>query len=167
MSINLGLLFILIFGILFLVSYYIQDPTLKLCYWLVVMLLAFSIFNVALAISYYVKLRNEPGIPGPRGPPGDKGSRGPRGVCSMSEQCNISDCLNKIVDTTSEIFPEITKDCLADLSKCGAAERSSARPIVSQIQQLTEKCKATTLDENDFMRRIRPIMTQLLDAQND
>lgn len=162
MSINLALLFILIFGILFLVSYYIQDPTLKICYWLVIMLLAFSIFNVMLAISYYIKLRNEPGIPGPRGPPGDKGSRGPRGVCSMSEQCSIDDCLNKIVESTAEIFPDITKDCLSDLNKCGTNERSSARPIVSQIQQLTEKCKITTLDENDFMRKIRPIMTQLL-----
>lgn len=167
MSINLALIFILIFGILFFVSYYIQDPTLKLCYWLVIMLLAFSVFNVLLAITYYIKLRNEPGTPGPRGPPGDKGSRGPRGICSLSEQCGIDDCLNKIVDTTAEIFPDITRDCLTDLNKCGEHERSSAKPVIIQIQQLAKKCDKTTLDENDFMRKIRPIMTEIFNTQEN
>ncbi len=130
------------------------------------MLLALSIFNIALAITYYTKLRNEPGIPGPRGPPGDKGAKGPQGICSVSDQCNIKDCKQKIVDMAYDVFPSIRKSCLSNVGRCSSAEKQIANPITKQIDILTQKCNTTKMAESDFMRQIRPSLIRLQDDGN-
>lgn len=159
--INLTLVIILLFVALLIFSFFIEDPNLKLCYWLVVMLMALTLFNIVLSYTYYTKLRNEPGIPGPRGPPGPKGAKGPSGVCSISEKCHIDGCRDKIVNLAHDIFPNVPKSCLSNVGHCSQEDIGLAKPVTSMIDNLTYKCKKTKMAEPDFMKRIRPSLVRL------
>ena len=97
MTFSWTILLIVIFIITLLFSFTIEVSTLKICYWLVVFLLGLTIFNIILSVSYYIKLRNDPGVKGPRGPPGRQGPRGIPGTCSISDECNKDYCRTKIV----------------------------------------------------------------------
>jgi len=152
--INLTLILILSFVFLLIFSFFIDDPNLKLCYWLVVMLMALTLFNIMLSYTYYTKLRNEPGIPGPRGPQGAKGALGPGGVCTISEKCEIDGCREKIVDMAYEIFPNVPKTCLSDVGKCSEGDLAVGKPVASVIDTLTYKCQKSKMAEPDFMSTI-------------
>ena len=161
--ISLTILVIIIFIVVVIFSLFIDDPNLKLCYWLVVMLLALTVFNIVLSYTYYTKLRNEPGIPGPRGPQGAKGAKGPSGVCTVSEKCHIEGCRDKIVDMAHDIFPNIPKTCLSNVGKCSKSDLASAKSITSLIDTLSYKCQKSKLAEPDFMKKIRPGLVRLHD----
>jgi hypothetical protein len=163
---NFTLFLIIIFIVLLIISFFIEDTNLRICYWLVVMLLALSIFNIALAVTYYTKLRNEAGIPGPRGPIGDKGAKGPQGVCTVSDQCTIKDCKQKIVEVAHDVFPNVRKSCLSNVGRCTNTEKQIAKPISQQIEILTQKCNTTKMAEPDFMKQIRPSLVRLHDDGN-
>jgi hypothetical protein len=152
---------IVIFVFLIIFSFFIEDSNLKLCYWLVVMLLSLSAFNIILSYTYYNKLRNEPGVPGTRGPQGVQGAKGPSGVCSISAQCHIGGCKEKIVNMAHEVFPKVKKSCLSNVGRCGREEAQIGKPLASLIKRLTYKCQRSKLAEPDFMKRIRPSLVRL------
>ena len=76
-NIFIGVLFLLAI----LLNSFIEGTKLKFMYWLIVILLFVSIFNIHLTTKYYIKLRNDPGIRGERGNPGVRGDNGSKGVC--------------------------------------------------------------------------------------
>jgi hypothetical protein len=157
MSIIYSILLFIILIVLFGFSYAIDDFNLRVCYWMVIILLALTIFNVVLSIKYYVKLRNEKGIRGPRGPQGEKGMKGNRGVCATSEKCSIDDCRGKIMDIVVSNFPEINSKCLDNLRECQSPDqREKAEPLIKFINELTKKCQTTQLPSSEFFRKIRP-----------
>lgn len=159
-SVNFALILITIFIVLLVFSFFIEDSNLRLCYWLVVMLLALTIFNIILSWTYYTRLRNEPGIPGPRGPPGEKGSKGVKGVCSISEKCRIEGCKDKIVDIAGNVFPQVSKMCIKS-GKCRSKEKSLGRAIHDTVRKLAIRCEKTKMAEPDFMKKIRPSLARL------
>ena len=156
-------LIFVIFLVLVIFSFFIEDSNLKLCYWLVILLFALTIFNIILSITYYTKLRNEPGIPGPRGPQGARGSKGPGGKCRVSDKCNINEetCNQRLVDMAHEIFPHIRKECISNVGRCNSSEQSLGRPLAKQIENLTQKCYTTNMAEPDFMKSVRPSLVRL------
>lgn len=144
-------------------SFFIEDSNLKLCYWLVILLLALTLFNIVLSITYYTKLRNEPGIPGPRGPRGAKGAKGPNGRCTVSDKCNINEetCHQRLIDMAHDIFPHIRKTCIGDVGRCKSEEKSTGEPLSKLVGKLTEKCSTTKMAEPDFMKKVRPSLVRL------
>ena len=103
-SIVIGLI---IFSIL--LSQFIEDNTLKLCFWLLIFLLFITISNIYLSFYYYKKLREEDGRQGARGDPGVKGAIGSNGVCKLATSCGITNCRRVIEREFSSIFPEYNK----------------------------------------------------------
>lgn len=158
---NFGFILLIVGLILVIFSFYIEDTNLKLCYWLVILLLALSIFNIVLGITYYKKLRNEPGVPGPRGPQGAKGAMGPNGQCTVSDTCDIPDCKDKLVDMAYDVFPNISKKCIGNFKKCNKKEKHIAKPLTDLITTLTKKCNTSKMAEPDFMKRVRPSLVRL------
>lgn len=160
MTPSFSVIIIFIFILLLVVSFFIEDKTLRLCYWLVVMLLALTTFNILLSYTYYTRLRNEPGKMGKRGPQGPPGSRGPKGVCSISEKCGIEDCDSKIAKMAHNIFPDIRLSCLKD-GNCRHSERAVGIPVHNILKDLKEECLTTKMAEPDFMKHIRPKLIRL------
>lgn len=157
MSIIYSVLLFIVLVILFIISYTIDDVNLRICYWMVIVLLGLTIFNVILSIKYYIKLRNERGIRGPRGAPGERGMKGPRGVCATTEKCSIDDCRGKIMDIVTANFPEIDAQCLDNLRECQSPDqREKAEPLVKFVNELTKKCQKTQLPASEFFRKVRP-----------
>ena len=155
MSFIWTVLLIIIFLITLIFSFSIEEGTLKICYWLVVFLLALTIFNIILSIQYYVQLRNDPGIKGPRGPPGRKGPEGLPGMCTVEDQCGTDTCRARIVEVVKGIFPEIT--CLDDVKTCNDDDKKQQAILLNQqIDVLEAKCKKSTDPVSVFINKIRP-----------
>ena len=89
-----------VFGAAFLIGATIQDANLKICFYLSFMLIIIGLINLNLAVSFYIKLRNEKGIEGPRGERGDKGPKGFPGRCELNldGNCEVKNCRAKITD---------------------------------------------------------------------
>lgn len=155
------LIIIGIFIAFIIISFFIKDTKLQIAYWSVIGLLTLTIINLYMSISYYIKLREDPGKPGSRGPKGDKGPRGDPGKCTFSEKCGISDCEDKILALTDEYYPDISRKCIEDNKKCSNEELHMAKPISKQVKRLVKECKTTSRAESDFLRRIRPIIANM------
>ncbi len=135
----------------------IKDDNLKTSYWLIIFLGYLSVFNIYLSVNYYIKLRNEKGIPGGIGPHGDPGPKGYRGTCSLSEQCGIQNCRPKIMGLVVDTFPDIPKKCIEDITNCESPSlKQRAIPINKLVDNLVDECKNSDRSEDDFMRQIRP-----------
>lgn len=155
-------LLIIVFVISLLVSFTIEDKTLKICYWLVVFLLALTIFNIILSIQYYIDLRNQEGIRGPRGPPGRKGAVGSPGVCGLADQCGIDNCHERIYTEIQSAYPEIEPDCLRDAKMCQSQDQKEKVSVLQkEINKLVTKCKTSKDPINTFLRKIRPQIEEM------
>ena len=98
---------LLIISIVF--NQFIEDNTLKLCFWLLIFLLFITISNIYMSFYYYKKLRENDGMMGPRGDTGREGPKGSNGVCKLSTSCGISNCRKVIEREFTNIFPEYNK----------------------------------------------------------
>jgi hypothetical protein len=162
MSFFWTLLLIIIFIITLIFSFTIEEGTLKICYWLVVFLFGLTLFNIILSVSYYIKLRNDPGVKGPRGPPGRKGPRGIPGTCAMEDECNRDSCRSKIEDAVKLAFPEIDSACLRDIKQCMSADQKEQVSVLSkQIDILEAQCKTSKDPVNAFIDKIKPQIQKL------
>jgi len=162
MSFIWTVLLIIIFLITLIFSFSIEDGTLKICYWLVVFLLGLTIFNIILSVSYYVKLRNDPGIKGPRGPPGRKGPKGIPGMCAMEDECGRDSCRSKIEDAVKLSFPDIDEKCLKNLDQCQSPDQREQISIISrQIDTLEKLCRQSTDPVSIFVSGIKPQIAEM------
>ena len=90
MELTTFLILVTIYVVAIAISMFIEDKTQKLYYFMIIGLGTLVYLNVYLSVVYYIKLRNEPGVPGPRGPKGDKGPTGSNGKCKISDKCGFS-----------------------------------------------------------------------------
>jgi hypothetical protein len=151
------LIIMLIFIVFIVISLFITESNLRLAYWFVVGLGTLTIINFYSTIVYYIKLRNDPGIPGPRGAKGEKGPKGHIGKCTFSRKCGIQNCDQKIFSIGQEFYPDIPRNCLENPSTCSSNElQEKAIPLNKQLKQLIKSCKTTSRAEEDFMRKIKP-----------
>lgn len=162
MSFSWTLLLIIIFIISLLFSFTIEEKTLKICYWLVIFLLALTIFNIILSVQYYIDLRNQRGIKGPRGPKGKKGPKGVSGVCALEDECGISNCRHKIVQVVQNAYPELEPKCLDDIKMCSSPDQKEKVMVLQkEIAKLEKECQNTTDPINIFIQKIEPQIESL------
>ena len=138
MELTTLLILILIYLTLLTISLFIDEMKLRLAFYLLVGLGTLCFLNLYLTVSYYIRLRNEPGVQGPQGPKGPKGPKGDIGKCNYSTECGITDARPKILNIAHSIF-DIDKKCLDNpsLNTCGDRETmDKANPIYSQINML-------------------------------
>ena len=156
------LLLIVVFIVSLIFSFTIEEQTLKICFWLVMFLLALTVFNIALSIQYYIQLRNDPGIKGPRGPPGRKGPKGLPGTCSISAECGVDLCRKKIEDVVKIAFPEIDVKCLSNINECSSPDQKAQVMILNkQIDILEKQCKTSSDPVSVFIEKIKPQIASL------
>lgn len=165
---TVSLLIIMVMCVIFIaVSLFIDDYNLKLAYWFVVGLTVLTFINLYLSVAYYIRLRNEPGIPGNRGPKGERGPIGDMGKCTFSDKCGIEGCDDKILGIAEELYPDLSRDCLKSIAKCNnPQDKEKAKPINKQIKNLINKCKTTSMAEEDFMRRVLPVLDNMENTAN-
>jgi hypothetical protein len=150
------LIFLVIVFFIITISFFITEPTYKLAYFLLVGLGFLCILNIYLSIFYYIKLRNDEGIPGPVGPKGVRGPAGEPGKCTYSESCGIEKPREKIVEVASKMY-EIKKECLNNptTNNCDNEDAlSQAIQISKQINILEDMAKTTTMAEKDFLEKL-------------
>jgi len=89
-----------------IISQFLIDAKLQPIFWLIFLLLFVCYANIYMAVYYYVKLRNNPGIQGERGDPGLKGQRGSQGICVIDTGCDaLQNCSELIENTLQEKLP--------------------------------------------------------------
>jgi hypothetical protein len=141
MDITTFLILITIYLVLIVISMFIEDRQYKIYYFAIVVLGTLCFLNVYLSVIYYIKLRNEPGVPGPRGAPGSKGARGGKGKCSVGESCSFTkqDASAMLYKMAAEKF-DTTEKCLKtpSLKNCpgGVAEVERLQAVSRQIKLL-------------------------------
>lgn len=154
MNLSTFLIAVFIFIIVYSLSFLIQNNTYKIFYFLIMGLGAITFLNIYLGIIYYVKLRNDPGIPGPRGPKGKKGPRGMTGKCIINESCSFSrnDAINMILDRISNKF-DSTSECILDpsIDKCGSLQEVNR--INDNIIPVFETIKKVAFRNNKIMNK--------------
>lgn len=145
------LILVIIYLILLILSMFIENRTYKMYYFLIIVLGTLTYLNIYLAFQYYVKLRNDPGIPGPRGPKGDPGPRGKKGACDINAKCSAggSDVITPaMMQQIAQQF-NTTPECLDKPStqSCtgGAQEVKRIEPVSSQIRMLEEMARERQL----------------------
>lgn len=162
MNISTFLTIIIIYIFLFMISYLIDNYEYKIYYFLIIGLATITFLNIYIGIIYYIKLRNEPGIPGPRGPPGDKGPPGSGGKCIINEKCGFSeDDANKIIYKELSKKFDTTEKCLKyqNIENCGnSTEVSRVNKLNKQIDLLKKIGNQGGITKQQFKTKLRGII---------
>lgn len=166
MDITTFIILTIIIVVAIIISLFIEDKTYKIYYFLVLALGFLTFLNVYLGVIYYIKLRNEPGIPGPRGPKGDKGPTGGKGKCVLTDKCgfNKKDLDIMLYDMAAQVF-QTTKDCvkLPSLKTCdgGAKEVERLQPVSNKLQQLEKLALQGNFTKQELQRKISNSLSNL------
>ena len=165
------LLILLIFAVIFIsIGFMIPETKYKIAYYMILMLLCLSILNIYLSIVYYIQLRNDTGIPGSQGAKGVKGAKGTPGKCSFTETCGINDARSIILNTASQMYDTIPRECLDKPTLASCKEQDildNATPINTQINMLEKIAYSTTMTQKDFENKLKVCLqdsNQCMDA---
>jgi hypothetical protein len=157
MELSTFLILLIIALILISIGFMIPEVKYKIAYFMIICLLGLSVLNIYLSIVYYIKLRNDPGIPGEMGKKGPSGVKGLPGKCSFTETCGIDDPRKKIIDVANTMY-SISKMCLdtPTLENCNNNQDTleQSMPINKQINMLEKIAYSTTMSERDFMTKL-------------
>ena len=170
MDLSTFLILLIISLILISIGFMIPDTKYKIAYFMIICLLGLSILNVYLSIVYYIKLRNDPGIPGEIGKKGPSGVKGIPGKCSFTETCNIKDARTKILNVANTMY-DISKDCLdtPTLENCNNDQNilEQAIPINKQINMLEKIAYSTKMSEPDFLNKLKVCLNDSNSCMDD
>ena len=157
MELSTFLILLIIALILISIGFMIPEVKYKIAYFMVICLLGLSVLNIYLSIVYYIKLRNEPGIPGDMGKKGPQGVKGLPGKCSFTESCGVDEPRKKIINVANTMY-DISKECLDNpsLENCNDNQDTleQAMPINTQINMLEKIAYNTTMSEKDFLKKL-------------
>jgi len=157
MELSTFLILLIIALILISIGFMIPEVKYKIAYFMIICLLGLSILNIYLSIVYYIKLRNEPGIPGEMGKKGPGGVKGLPGKCSFTESCEFEDPRGKILNVANTMY-DIPNDCLDNptLENCNDNQDmlEQSIPINKQINMLEKIAYSTKMTEKDFMDKL-------------
>lgn len=142
--------------IIIVVGFLIEETKQRLCYYACVGLGCFVIMNMYLGITYYISLRNDPGVQGQQGNKGPQGIVGQPGKCTYADQCGIPNARTLILNTASKMY-DIPDTCLdtPTLQTCGSQTiLDEAIPINNQINMLEQIAYSTTMAQTDFTEKL-------------
>ena len=158
MELSTFLILLIIALILISIGFMIPEVKYKIAYFMIICLLGLSILNIYLSIVYYIKLRNEPGIPGEMGKKGPTGVKGLPGKCSFTESCEFEDPRGKILNVANTMY-DIPNECLDNptLENCNDNKDmlEQSIPINKQINMLEKIAYSTKMTEKDFMDKLK------------
>ena len=157
MELSTFLILLIIVLILISIGFMIPEVKYKIAYFMIICLLGLSILNIYLSVVYYIKLRNEAGIPGDMGKKGPSGVKGLPGKCSFSESCKFEDPRGKILNVANTMY-NIPNECLNNptLENCNDNQDmlEQSIPINKQINMLEKIAYSTKMTEKDFMDKL-------------
>lgn len=158
MELSTFLILLIIALILISIGFMIPEVKYKIAYFMIICLLGLSILNIYLSIVYYIKLRNDPGIPGEMGTKGPMGVKGMPGKCSFTESCKFEDPRGKIVKVANTMY-NISSNCLNNpkLENCDNNQDTleQAIPINKQINMLEKIAYSTKMSEKEFIDKLQ------------
>jgi len=149
MELSTFLILLIIALILISIGFMIPEVKYKIAYFMIICLLGLSILNIYLSIVYYIKLRNDPGIPGEIGKKGPTGVKGDPGKCSFTESCEFEDPRGKILNVANTMYNPTLENCNDNQDTL-----EQAIPINKQINMLEKIAYSTTMTEKDFMDKL-------------
>ena len=143
-----------VFGAAFLIGATIKDPNLKICFFLSLILIIIGLINLNLAVSFYIKLRNEKGIEGPRGERGDKGPKGFPGRCELNldGDCTIKNCRAKITDRLMKQCPHYEEVVSKREVDRTVNEAKLLRKYNNWINEINKECRNQNDEEAYFQK---------------
>jgi len=148
MELSTFLILLIIALILIAIGFMIPELKYQIAYFMIICLLSLSILNIYLSIVYYIKLRNDPGLPGEMGKKGPHGVKGVSGKCSFTETCDIKDAREKILNVANTMY-DISTTCLdkPTLENCNNNQDmlEQAIPINKQINMLEKIAYSTKM----------------------
>jgi len=158
MELSTFLILLIIVLILISIGFMIPEVKYKISYFMVLCLLGLSLLNIYLSIVYYIKLRNDTGIPGEMGNKGPLGVKGIPGKCSFTESCKFEDPRGKIVSVANTMYG-ISNECLDNpkLKNCNDNQDmlEQSIPINKQINMLEKIAYSSKMSEKDFMDKLK------------
>jgi len=143
MILKTSLVVFLVF-IAIIMSQFVKGVKVKVMYWMIMGLLFIVCLNIYLTSTYYIKIRNNPGIRGEQGPPGKSGQKGARGVCVLNTKCmEVYDCRSLIKSKCREkslIYRQIMEK--QDKNQMlNAKDNRILEQVNNYVELLAEKCK--------------------------
>jgi len=159
MNLTTLLIAFIIIVILIVISLFIEDRTYKIYYYLIIALGALTFINCYLGVIYYIKLRNEPGIPGPRGPKGEKGPSGSKGKCVLTDKCgfNKEELDTMLYDMAAQVF-QTNKTCIKSpsLKTCdgGASEVERLQPVAEKLKKLEDLAMKGSFTRQELKQKL-------------
>jgi hypothetical protein len=166
MDLTTFMILVFVYLIAIVISFYIEDKTEKTYYFVIIALGTLCFLNIYISVYYYIKLRNEPGIPGPRGPKGQRGPGGKKGKCVMNATCSFTpaDADKLLYELAADKF-QTSKACIKEpsLKTCsgGATEVDRIRPVNIQIKMLEDIAKQGTYTKDEFTKKINNTLGSL------
>ena len=148
---------IVFFFIIIIVSNFIEDPNLKVAYWLMIFLLYISYANIYMSTYFYAQLRENPGIQGERGMPGEAGAPGSDGMCVITPNCHIPKCADFIEDTMTELYPEYVKvkTKLDNGESLTDSEQKLKQNLNTFKEILIPQCENSDMTVDEFKKEIK------------
>jgi len=166
MNITLFLIMCIIVVIAIVISLFIEDRTYKIYYFLILALGCLTLLNCYLGVVYYIKLRNEPGIPGARGPKGDKGVLGGKGKCVLTEKCGFDkkELDTILYDMASQTFQTNTS-CIKSpsLKNCdgGAQEVERLLPVSEKLKHIENLALKGSFTKQELRQKITNSLSKI------
>ena len=152
------LIMFMVFGLAMLVAVSIQDTNMRVCFWLSLVLLIVAVLNLNLAITFYIKLRNERGIQGKRGERGDKGPKGFPGRCELNleAKCGVRNCRSKIQEKLTEKCPHYKEVISKREVDRTSEENKMLNKYTEWINIINKNCSNITsdVDEDNYFTKI-------------
>ena len=144
-----------VFGSAMLIGASIKDQNIKICFFLSFILIIIGLVNLNLAVSFYIKLRNERGIEGPRGERGDKGPKGFPGRCELNldANCHIKNCRPKITDRLMKQCPHFGEVVAKSEVDRTLKETKLLSKYNKWIDEINKQCTKQN-DEDKFFQKV-------------
>ena len=155
MFFTISLLFIIFITII--ISQFLIEPELQPVFWMIAFLLFICYANIYTSISYYIELRNNPGLQGERGEPGLRGNKGSDGVCVINTGCDaLQNCDELIENTIREYVSEY--DVIRKKEEDGIAlsetEKNTVESINGYKEILRNQCNTLPYSREEFKKII-------------
>ena len=157
------ILSLIIIFVAIIISQFLIEPELQPIFCMIFLLLFVCYANIYMAIYYYVKLRNNPGIQGERGEPGLKGSKGSQGVCVIDTSCDALQNCNELIENTLKEKISEYKSIREKMEK-GFRLTNKEKKVLEGLQTyksiLLVKCESGAYTREEF----KDIVTNSLDV---
>ena len=157
---------LIIIFVAIIISQFLIDAKLQPIFWLISLLLFVCYSNIYMAVYYYVKLRNNPGIQGERGDPGQSGQSGSQGICVIDTGCDALQNCSELIELTLQKKLGSYKT-IKDKEKKGIRLTEKDKKTLNGIQTykniLKVKCESGRYSHEEFKNLVTDSLEKALE----